>query len=671
MATENPLIRRQNLELQVDSGDAFDVRQFTVDEGVNALFSVDLVVRSANPAVDFEATIGAQAKFTIGTSETALPGTPSPTWSGVVADIEQLASEDTGLSTYRIRIVPLLCLLSQRTNCRVFQQMTDLDVVLAMFEEWALPHESKCEATYKTKKYRVQYQESDFAFVSRLLEDSGISFVLEQRESGTVVVLRDAPEAVAPRETPLEHVNEPTAGQIYATGLRAERRLRQGRSTFADHDPRLPNQPLLAQASSSSHPLESRLESFVYTPGAFKFGNAGAKDTPTADDRGRTRNDPDEAQLIASRDAAARVARSQRFSFRSNCLELRSGTVLGLANHPVAERFKKLLLTRVEFSGTSDSDVAVSVEAVSAEISYQPDRTTIRPNISGVECATVVGPAGETIHCDEFGRVRVQFHWDRYGKMDELSSCWIPVNQPWAGEGFGMVNLPRIGQEVLVSFMGGNPEEPVIVGRIFTNLKRPPFALPEAKNESGFRSKSVPDTGGYNLLRFVDTAGSELVEGRAEKDMQSRVNHDKALSVGHDRRMEVEHDDEERIGRTQQEWVGKDKHARVEGNYVSVVGKDRTLKTTEGMVSLAKSHFIVAKDHIRISVGASSIYMDKDLIRVTSPNIKVEHEDPQNHRGVNGKFSTGVLYASPTNQSKPSLDDRPPVGDGESGSSDA
>jgi len=662
----------QNLELRVDSGDSFDVRDFIVDEAVNALFSIALVVRSENPTVDFEATIGAPAVFRIGT--TGVGGQPAPSWTGVVSEIAQLTSEDSGVSTYRIHLAPQLWLLRHRTNCRVFQQMTDLDVVVAMFDEWGLPYESKCEASYKTRKYRVQHQESDFTFISRLLEDSGISFVLEQRDSGTVVVLRDAPEATSPREAPLEHVNEPTSGQVYATGLRAERRVRQGRSTFADHDPRLPNQPLLGQAVSSTHPLESRLESFAYTPGAFKFGNAGSRDTPTADDRGRTRNDPDEAQLIAARDAAVRVARSQRFSFRSNCLELRSGTVLGLSNHPVADKFKKLLVTRVELSGSSDTETDVSVEAVSAEVSFKPERTTPRPNITGVECATVVGPAGETIHCDEFGRVRVQFHWDRYGKMDEMSSCWVPVNQPWSGEGFGMVNLPRIGQEVLVTFMGGNPEEPVIVGRVFTNLKRPPFALPEAKNESGFRSKSVPETGGYNLLRYVDTAGSELVEGRAEKDMQSRVNHDKELSVGHDRQMSVEHDDEERIGQTQRETVGKDKHARVEGNYLSVVGKDRTLKTTEGMVSLAKSHFIVAEDHIRISVGASSIYMDKDLIRVTSPNIKVEHEDPENHRSEKGKFTTGVLYAAPTHQSMPSLDDvaaQPAIGqvDGEPGTS--
>ena len=623
----------QNLELQLESGDSFDVREFKVEEGLSTLFSVSLLLRSQNPAVDFEETIGSHAKFRIGVNPLTAP--VSPTWTGVVGHVELVSSEETGLSTYRLVIVPALWLLTQRTNCRVFQQMTDLEIVLELLKEWGLPHESRCEATYKTKKYRVQYQESDFAFVSRLLEDAGITYALDQQESGTVLVLRDAPETVAPREAPLEHVGEVSAGpHLYATGLRAERGVRPGRTTFADHDSRLPNHPLLAQATTGSHALEARLEAFKYRPGAFKFGNPGSNETPTADDRGRSRTDLDEARVIAEQDAAIRVARSQRFSFLSNCMELRAGTVLRLSGHLLTDKFK-LLLTHVTYSGSSSSEVHIEVKAASAEGPHRPEHVTPRPNIPGIECATVVGPEGETIHCDEFGRVRVQFHWDRYGNMDEFSSCWIPVNQPWAGEGFGASNLPRIGQEVFVTFLGGNPEEPVIVGRSFTNLRRPPFSLPTAKNESGFRSKSVPETGGFNLLRYVDTAGSELVEGRAEKDMYSRVNNDKSLSVGHDRNMDIQHDDEERVGRTQREFVGKDKTTRVIDNSSSVVGKDRTLKTIEAMKSHAKTHSIVADDSIRIVVGKSSIFMDREKIVITATVIKHEHEDPRNHREEN------------------------------------
>lgn len=620
-ATDPSRASTQSLLLEIGSPDTFDVREFEIRDGLNTLFAIDVVALSTNAAIEFEDTIGAPASFRV---EGALfSGPAAPRWTGIVADIEQITAEETGLSTYRLQIVPHLWLLGQRTNCRVFQQLTDLDVVHKMFDEWGLAFESQCREVYRTRKYRVQYQETDLAFVSRLLEDAGISWVFEQREAGTVVVLRDAPEAAPQRAAPLEHLNEPTSGTIHATKLRSGRRMRSGRSTFADHDPRLPNEPLLAQASSSQHPLESRLESFVYKAGAFKFGGAGSNETPTADDRGRSRTDPEQARRIAERDAASRVARSQRLSFHSNCLELRAGTVLALSNHPAAEKFKKLLLTGVTWSGTWTSNVKIVAEAVSGDIAFKPATVTPRPNISGVENAIVVGPEGETIHCDEFGRIRVQFHWDRYGKMNEFSSCWVPVNQPWAGEGFGMVNLPRIGQEVLVSFLGGNPEEPVIVGRMFTNLKRPPFSLPAAKNESGFRSKSVPDTGGYSLLRFVDTAGDELVEGRAEKDMKTRVNNDKALSVGRDREMTISRDDEERVGGVQRETVAKDKLGRVFDSLLSVVGKDRVLRTIGNMISHAKSHAISGEDVINVSVGESHIYIDRDKIIIKAKTVLV------------------------------------------------
>ena len=624
MSTEN-VTRAQHLEeLHVEGGDAYEVREYVVHEGVNTLFSIDLVVRSHNDAVDLEATVGAEARFRMAVDPTHLPNTEPLLWTGVVSDIEHVTAESQGLSTYHIRLAPRFWLLTQRTNCRVFQQMTDLDVVIAMLKEWGLPYDSQCTEKYKPKKYRVQYQETDFAFVSRLLEDSGISYVLEQGESGTTIVLRDRPETNKPISAPLEHQNGSVSGPRWATGFHAARSVRQGKSTFADHDPRLPNTPLLAHAQSSQHPLESKLESFSYTPGAFKFGNAGPRDTPAADDRGRVRTDNDEAKRIAEHDAAARVARSQHFSFRSNCMEVRAGSIVSVDNHPIAEQFEKLLVTRTEIRGSATASVEILADAVNGGTSFKPDRTTPRPTIAGIESATVVGPAGETIHCDEFGRVRVQFHWDRYGKMDEQSSSWIPVSQPWAGEGFGMIHLPRIGQEVLVSFLGGNPEEPVIVGRTFTNLERPPFTLPAAKTESGLRTNSVPETQGYNLLRYVDTAGQELVEGRAEKDMRTRVNNDKALSVGHDRSMEIGHDDEERIGRNQQETVGKDKLQQVVDNLVSVVGKERLLKTLGNMLSHAKTHTIVADESTNLSVGSSFIYMDKDTIIIKADKVLVD-----------------------------------------------
>jgi type VI secretion system secreted protein VgrG len=251
--------------------------------------------------------------------------------------------------------------------------------------------------------------------------------------------------------------------------------------------------------------------------------------------------------------------------------------------------------------------------------------------------ATVVGPAGETIHCDEFGRVRVQFHWDRYGNMDEFSSCWVPVNQAWAGDGLGSLNLPRIGQEVIVGFIGGSPEEPIVVGRTFTNLLRPPFALPQNKTQNGFKSASVPATGGYNEVMFEDMAGAELLRLRAEKDMTTRVNNDQSLSVGKNRSATIAADDAEKVSGNQKKQVGGSKSQNVAGQLLSSVGKDQISQVVGNLLSMtggeriqqtlgnasqqALSHQITSTVGTTISCGQSMIYIGPDAIIIQSPKI--------------------------------------------------
>ena len=618
-----------NLELKVASQDSFDVREFNVEDGLSSLFNVEVVAMCANSAVDFEEIIGMPAKLQIKVDALAYPGVVHPAWSGVVSELHHLRSEASGLSTYHFTIAPTLWLLTQRTNSRVYQQKTDLEIVKEILAEWDIAPMVECSSTYKTRKYRVQYQETDYAFICRLLEASGITFLFRQVDGESKLVLRDAPERGELRKNAIIHTNEPMAGGRFATGLRASRAVRSGKIVLADHDPRLPNTPLLGQAKTSEHPVESKLEHYAYVPGAFKFGGAGAADTPSADDRGRSRSDPNEAKRIAEQAGHARVARSQRFSFESNWLDLLPGHRVAIEGHPVAERHKELLLTRISLSGSSSSEIRVSCDAVIGGQPYRPEAVTPQPSIFGVECATVTGPAGETIHCDEFGRVRVQFHWDRYGKMNELSSCWVHVNQPWAGGGLGAINIPRIGQEVMVGFLNGNPEEPMIVGRMYTNLLRPPFALPANKTQNGFKSASVPATGGFNEFMFEDMAGKELVNTRAERDMKTRVNNDQSLSVGRHRGARVDGNDREHVQGNQKNSVfrnmmsaiGADQLTSVLGNMVSTTGKERILQTIGNFVSDALSHRINSKQGTTITVGKSMIHIGPDSIVIQTPKL--------------------------------------------------
>jgi type VI secretion system secreted protein VgrG len=529
-------------------------------------------------------------------------------------------------------------LLTRRSNCRVFQQMTDLDVVRAILAEWRIEPRVEVSRPGKTRKYRVQYQETDYAFVCRLLEAAGITFFFRRTDDGSELVLSDRPERGRRRDSPLAHTNEPLGrDRLWATGFHASRAVRSGMLTFADHDHRLPNGPLLARAEANPTALEANLEQFRYVAGSFRFGGKGPKDTPHADDRGRTRTDPDEATRIAEQAAWGMVARTRRFGFDSNAVHLAAGTVLRVVDHPLAEREGELLVTHVSIAASHDTEPRVTCAAVATSTPYAPEAVTPIPAIHGVEMATVVGPSGETIHCDEFGRVRVQFHWDRYGKMDEQSSCWVPVNQPWAGDGLGALNLPRVGQEVIVSFLGGNPEEPVIVGRIFTNLLRPPFPLPTNKTQNGFKSASVPHTGGYNEIMFEDKAGAELLRMRAEKDMTTRVNNDQDLSVGKNRKAVIEANDNEEVLGNQQKSVsgnktqnvvgqllssvGQNQLTNVLGSLVSMAGGDRVMQTIGAASQSALSHQISSTTGTTITCGQSMIHIGPDAIIIQSPKV--------------------------------------------------
>ena len=627
-----------SLRLDVEGVDGLDVREFKIHDRLNELFSVELVVVSKDPALDLESLIGQGARFTIELDEASYAGTPRRNFRGIVSEMHHLRAEEQGLSTYQLTVSPEFWLLTQRSNCRVFQQMTDVDIVKTLLSEWNLQVEDRCASSFKPRKYRVQYQETDFAFVSRLLEAAGVTYTVQSNDSSAQILLIDAPERGQERSTPLEHQDAPMATTRYATKMRASRAVTSGHVSIADHDHRMPNAPLVSSAVASQQATEARLEKFMYAPGAFRFGGAGPNDTPTADDRGRTRTDMGEARRIASQVAAASMARARRYQFESNSLDLIPGMRVTVMNTPIAERVGQVLITGTTISGTHDTHGTVIVEAASAAAPYKPEMRTPRPAIYGIETATVVGPAGEELHCDEFGRVRVQFHWDRYGRMDEMSSCWIPVNQPWAGGGLGGINIPRIGQEVMVSFLGGDPEEPMVVGRMFTNLNRPPWPLPGNVNQNGFKSRTIGGAADqFNMFRTDDTPGQEEMAVQAEKDFNKLVKNDetkkilrhKVQAIGGNRSNAIAGSDNESVdGNQTQSVLGEqlssvlgNKMASVLGDLISSAGGQRVLQTALEMASSALAHRFTSETGTTLSVGQSMIHMTPDAIVIQSPKI--------------------------------------------------
>jgi type VI secretion system secreted protein VgrG len=619
-----------NMEVTIASKDELDVREFSVHQSMSSLFTVTLTAVSRNPDIDFEAVVGQEASFKLHGGGTDGKG---KTWHGICNELHQIAVEDSGLSTYHLRIVPKLWLASQRKNHRMYQMQSELDIVEKLLKEWGVDTEKKITGQYKKRKYRVQYGETDFGFMSRMLEEAGISFYFEQKDDKTVCVLSDSPQSNEARGKSIPFRDEPNpSDKEHVTAVRISRHIRPGKVTVRDHDYRLPASYKLAQsASGDGVSVEQQLESYHYTPGAFLFESDKGEPTPAADDKGKHRTDESEGgKLVQKRLHAARGDASS-VVFHTNVIDLAPGHVMSVLDHPARELGdgKKLLVVESRLDGRRDQDFVHYCELRSADKPYHPALVTEKPKVQGVESATVVGPPGEEIHTDEFGRVRVHFHWDRESKMDDNSSCWIHVSQPWGGSGFGGTNLPRIGQEVIVDFLGGDPDRPMIVGRVYTNLQKTPYKLPANKTQSGWKSNSTNNTGGFNEIMFEDKSGSELVRMRAEKDMRTRVNNDQELSVGANRKDTIEGNDKEHVQLDQTHTVdgnkmtsvGMDQITSILGNLMKMTGGDQVLKTIGNFVSQALQHQITSEVGTTISVGASTIHIGPDSIVIQTPKL--------------------------------------------------
>jgi type VI secretion system secreted protein VgrG len=620
------------LEVTVASNEALDVRHFGVQDGLAQIFNVTLTAVSKNANIDFDAIVGKEASFKIRGSASARE------WHGLCSNFLQVGVDEAGASTYQITIVPTLWLLTQRRNHRIFQQMSEIEIVQKLLGEWGIAPDMKLDASqYKKRKYKVQYAETDFDFIARSLEDVGVTFYFAQEGSDTKLVLASAPQTNDVRLEPLPFIDKPNGGEAFdhVTGVTLHQRVRPGKFTVYDHDYRLPPTYKLKGDATSGEGIESKLERFHYDPGAFLFRSEAGGATPVADDRGKSRSDETEASAIATRRLAAKRSEAKRLTFQSNAVDIAPGGVLRVMNHPrndIGDTTKHLIV-EVSVHGDSHGTLSIHAEGVDAELAYHPPEKTPQPRTQGVESATVVGPPGEEIHTDEFGRVRVQFHWDREGKFDQDSSCWIHVSQPWGGSGYGGSSLPRIGQEVLVDFLGGDPDRPVITGRVYTNLQKTPYKLPDNKTQSGWKSNSTGGGGGYNEMMFEDSLGKELLRMQAEKDMDTLVKNDRSTTVLANQTSYVGGNNTERVNKDEAITITGDRTMTVMKSQTHTVKTDiiqtaqegnTVFETKQTWTSHAKNHAISSDTQLTVSVGGSStIVITRDYIVLNSPKVLI------------------------------------------------
>ncbi len=629
------------LSLWFASGeDSLSVRQFTVHEGVSSLFQVDVVARSPSDDVDLEALLGRPASFRVQRALGEGAGAPR-TFNGICSAARQTRVERSGLSTYELRLVPPLWLLTERRNHRVFQHASVPDIVTKLLGEWGIEADWHIDKeAYPRLDYRVQHGESDFAFLSRLLEEAGIAYTLDagtaREDGGSKVALFDHLASTPPRAggaIPYQDSPSAASAREYVTGVQIAHQLRPGKLTLRGFDFRRKlDAPLVAVATARAArgptDVEARLEQSVYSPGAFfaeKPPLEGPRrgESPAADDQGISRADEKIGKQQADRSLAAARAGRRGVEFATNLVDLAPGTVFSIGGHThgALASHHELLVTRLEMSGAHDGEWTIAGSAVFTDVAYRPPRTTPKPVVQGVESAVVVGPADEEIHTDELGRVRVQFPWDHEGDFDEHSSCWIRVSQGWAGAGYGMLALPRVGQEVVVGFFGGDPDHPVIVGRLFNTTSPIPSKLPEEKTATTWRSSSSPGGEGWNEITFEDARGQERVYMQAERDLEKLVKANESASVGGNRSRQVAATETVTIGLAQTIAVGGGRSVSVGVDDETTVGQRYAVSVApaaaEGGKQLLPTGFEMVNRKITLTTGEATITLE-------GPNITLD-----------------------------------------------
>jgi len=366
----------------------------------------------------------------------------------------------------------------------------------------------------------------------------------------------------------------------------------------------------------------------------------------------------------------------------SDCRRLVAGYTFTLDGHDRAAFNQEYVLTAVQHYGSqpeaAGAEAATSggsnqavyendVECIPKATPFRPPRTTPRPAISGGQTAIVVGPSGEEIHTDKYGRVKVQFHWDRAGKYDDKTSCWVRVSQGWAGGGYGMMFLPRIGQEVIVDFLEGDPDQPIITGRVYNASQMPPLDLPAEKTRSTIKSSSSKGGGGANEIRFEDKKGDEQLLLHAEKDLNFRVKNDRREHVGNDRHLvvardkiqKVERDEHSLVDRDQITEITRDHSLKVGKNQSIEIGADRSLTVTGDVHEAYKANHsqevgsdlylkamgvvIEGMKELTVKVGGSFLKIDSVGVTISGPQIKLN----SGGSAGSGKMGKAVAAAAP------------------------
>lgn len=627
--------------------DKLIVYRFSYTEQLGRLFRLDADLISTDNNIQFDKLIGESVTISI-----ALADGKFRYFNGIVSGFSQSAPLGR-YACYQATISPFPWLLSRTSDCRIFQEKTVPEIVKAILKEEGyadlLDH---LKGTYTPWSYCVQYRETDFNFISRLLEHEGIYYFWKHEENGHKMVLVDDPSSHEPfpgyeKIRFLQaHRGFSGGGQISEWSVRKE--IQPGSYELTDYNFQKPKIALGGRSSVQQSHSEADREIFDY-PGEYDESGDASKYTKIR------------IQELHSQHEAAQGATDSR--------GISAGSTFTLEEHPRKDRNRKYLITSADYQVQAEQresglesvgSVRCSFEAIPDDVHFRCARATPRPVVQGPQTAIVTGPKGHEIHVDEHGRVKVQFFWDRYGKGDQDSSCWIRVSQAWAGQGWGAMNIPRIGQEVIVDFLEGDPDQPIISGRVYNAQVRVPYALPDHKTITTFKTNSSEGGAGFNELRFEDKKGEEQVFLHGEKNLDIRIKNDGFEWIGNNRHLIVKKDQIERVENNREETVdadhkesiGKDRHLKitgkeakevgeshsfvVKGDVIEVFKKDHSEQTSDNYYLKADNVVIEGMTNVTIKVGQSYIAIESSGIKIGSTQIEIEGQSSVSVKGNSG-----------------------------------
>lgn len=586
-------------------------RRMSYWEELGRPFRMDLDLLSDDPAIDATKLLGQSV-----TVRAEIPNLEGVTryFSGVVSAFAQ-GAHDEGMTAYRMTVVPWLWFLTRTSDCRIFQSMTAPDIIKTVFRDLGFSDfKESLTGQYRTWDYCVQYRETAFDFVSRIMEQEGIYYFVEHDNGKHTIVLIDDSASHEPNPDykniefrPFDRVLADSE-LIHEFSVRHE--VQPGAYAQTDYDFIKPTKNLQSKSAVSRTHENAKFELFDY-PGEYVEANEGDRYSSVRLDEHQCRY-----QIVEGRGDS-----------RGMC----AGRTFKLINHPVESMNAEYMIVSTQIDAESDQygstgrsgrqrspdSMRTAFTAIPAGQQFRPEQRTETPFIRGPQTAVVVGPSGEEIYTDEHARVKVMFRWDRAAAADENCSCWIRVSQEFAGKRWGSIQIPRIGQEVIVSFLEGDPDRPIITGRVYNGDNLPPYDPKQFGTVTTWKTNSSKGGGGFNELRFEDKKDEEQVFVHAQKNMDIRVLNDRFETVMNNRHLVVEND--------KYEHVKNERHIKVDADEFETFGKDRHVKIT-GMQAqeIGDSYSLAVSSDAVIETGGDHTFNVTGELHIKAAKIILE-----------------------------------------------